>query len=254
MNALTIHGGNAVTMTSLEMVEFINNQRAEGAAELRHDHFMAKVPKVLSDQAPKFLGTSHYVNGAGNKVPRQIYIFPKREACLMAMSYSYDLQAKVFDKMTELEAQVAKPAQPLIAIPQTLHEALRLAADLAEQKENAERQAILLEHKVEELEPKAAALDLISAGSESLTFTQVSKVLGIKLKELTTYMHAQGWIYRQNGSWVTYHQYIKNGYLQYKEAKYTDENTGQKCIVPYCHILPKGLAKLAERFGDKEAA
>jgi hypothetical protein len=31
------------------------------------------------------------------------YRFPKREACLMAMSYSYDMQAKVYDKMTALE-------------------------------------------------------------------------------------------------------------------------------------------------------
>ena len=49
---------------------------------------MAKVPKVLGDLAPKFSGTSFYVNGAGNNVPRAIYIFPKREACLMAMPYS----------------------------------------------------------------------------------------------------------------------------------------------------------------------
>lgn len=73
--------GAAITMTSLELVEFINSQRAPGEAELRHDHFMVKVPKVLGvDLAPKFLGTSFYVNGAGNSVPRAIYRFPKREA------------------------------------------------------------------------------------------------------------------------------------------------------------------------------
>lgn len=60
---------------------------------------MAKVPKVLGDNAPKFSGTQKY----GNNNTRDIYIFPKREACLMAMSYSYELQAMVFDKMTELE-------------------------------------------------------------------------------------------------------------------------------------------------------
>lgn len=93
---------NVVTMSSLEMVEFINSTRKEGEAELRHDHFMAKVPKVLGKAAPKFLGTAFYeVNGARRE--RQIYNFPKREACLMAMSYSYELQARVFDRMTELE-------------------------------------------------------------------------------------------------------------------------------------------------------
>ena len=70
------------------------HQRAQhaqqSAIELRHDHFMAKVPKVLGIDAPKFLGTQTY----GNNNTREVYNFPKREACLMAMSYSYDLQAK----------------------------------------------------------------------------------------------------------------------------------------------------------------
>ena len=44
MNALTNHGGNTVTMTSLELVEFINNQRGEGEAVLAHSDFLKKVP------------------------------------------------------------------------------------------------------------------------------------------------------------------------------------------------------------------
>lgn len=46
-----------VTMTSLELVQFINNQRDAGESELRHDHFMEKVPKVLGEGAPKFRDT-----------------------------------------------------------------------------------------------------------------------------------------------------------------------------------------------------
>lgn len=75
MNAL-IPAVNTVTMTSLELVQFINNQRDEGEAELRHDHFMAKVPKVLGEGAPKFRDT--YINNQnGQTYP--CYRFPKRE-------------------------------------------------------------------------------------------------------------------------------------------------------------------------------
>ncbi len=99
-------GSVAITMTSLELVDFINEQRDTADPELRHDHFMVKVPKVLGEiHAPKFLGTQVY----GNNNTRPIYKLPKREACLMAMSYSYELQAKVFDRMTALETQVAAP-------------------------------------------------------------------------------------------------------------------------------------------------
>ena len=118
----------------------------------------------------------------------------------------------------------------------------------------SEQERLVLEHKVEELAPKAEALDRISAGADTLTLTEAAKVLGIKRNELTVYMHANSWVYRQNGSWLAYDKYIKNGCLQYKEAKYTDDKTGQECIKPYCHILPKGLARLAENFTMKKAA
>lgn len=95
-----IQSCNTVTMSSLEMVEFINSQRGPDESQLRHDHFMDKVLKVLGDAAPKFRGS--YIAKDGSSRP--CYNFPKREACLMAMSYSYDLQAKVFDRMTELES------------------------------------------------------------------------------------------------------------------------------------------------------
>ncbi|WP_439291751.1 MULTISPECIES: Rha family transcriptional regulator [Rahnella] len=105
------------SMSSLEMVDYINAERkakaeAEGMPfpckkyrKLRHDNFMKKVPRVIGDAAPKFLGTGKYLNGTGAEVKCDIYNFPKREACLMAMSYSYELQAGVFDHMTELEMQ-----------------------------------------------------------------------------------------------------------------------------------------------------
>ncbi len=88
------------TMSSVEMVALINATRQDGEAELRHDNFMAKVPKVLGEnEAPKFLGTQKY----GNNIERKIYNLPRREAMLMAMSYSYKLQAAVYDRWQELE-------------------------------------------------------------------------------------------------------------------------------------------------------
>ena len=113
MNAL-ISTVNPVTMTSLELVDYINSQRGEGESELRHDHFMAKVQKVLGEGGvPKFRDT--YTNPQ-NGQQYAIYRFLKREACLMAMSYSYDLQAKVFDRMTALES-AATPTIPNFANP-----------------------------------------------------------------------------------------------------------------------------------------
>lgn len=120
MNAI-VSTVNPVTMTSLELVDYINSQRGEGEATLAHSDFLKKVPQVLGDGAGNFSFTYRDVQ---NK-ERPCYRFPKREACLMAMSYSYELQAKVFDRMSALEAAAA-PALP------SYTEALRQLADQIE--------------------------------------------------------------------------------------------------------------------------
>ncbi len=105
---------DTLTMSSIDLAELCGQ---------RHDNFCAKVPKVLGDAAPKFLGVETFTNGTGGEVQRKVYRFPKREACLMAMSYSYELQAKVFDRMTELEQRAPAPltdAERLLITAQAL--------------------------------------------------------------------------------------------------------------------------------------
>ena len=83
---------NQVTMTSLELVEFINSQREDSASELRHADFLEKVVKVLGlEMSDNF--RSSYIDSMNRQKP--CYRFPKREACLMAMSYSYELQTVI---------------------------------------------------------------------------------------------------------------------------------------------------------------
>ena len=87
MNNLINRNTEAVTMTSLELVEFINSQRGDGEADLAHSDFLKKVLQVLGEKdAGNFSGI--YKDSMNRKKP--CYIFQKREACLMAMSYSYD--------------------------------------------------------------------------------------------------------------------------------------------------------------------
>jgi len=101
-------------MSSLEMVDYINADRKAKAEEegltfpckrytkIQHKHILAKSPKVLGEEhSAKFL--SQYSDSTGRQLP--CYQYPKREACLMAMSYSYELQAKVYDYMEELDRQ-----------------------------------------------------------------------------------------------------------------------------------------------------
>ncbi|SEL64567.1 hypothetical protein [Nitrosovibrio tenuis] len=153
------------TMSSLEMVEFINSQRKQEEPPLRHKNFMAKVSVVLGEEgALKFKHT--YIHPQNDQT-YPCYHFPKREACLMAMSYSYELQAKVFDRMTELESGGKKVVPQ---VPQTLPEALRLAADLAEQ--NAQQAQLLEQQK-----PAVEFVKQYAEAESSKGLSDVAKVL-----------------------------------------------------------------------------
>ncbi len=78
--------------TSLELVELLNALRDESEPRSRHDHFKRKVRGVLGANARKF--EAKYQTKTGE---HSCYVFPRREACLMVMSYGYALQAKMFD-------------------------------------------------------------------------------------------------------------------------------------------------------------
>ena len=191
------------TMTSLELVDFINEQRDAAEPELRHDHFMVKVPKVLGEShAPKFLGTQVY----GNNNTRPIYKLPKREACLMAMSYSYELQAKVFDRMTALETAQA-PALPNFSDPV---EAARAWADAKESEQKAAAQLALAAPKVDFVDKYVLA----STGSKG--FRQVCKLLNVKEPVFRQLLKDKGVMYYLGREWVPHAQHIDAGRFETK--------------------------------------
>lgn len=235
---IALNNSHPVTMSSLEMVEYINSTRKEDEPELRHRDFLAKVPKVLGQGVCEKFRTpyKHPQNGQ----TYYIYRFPKREACLMAMSYSYELQARVYDKMTALEQQVQQ--QP--AIPQTLPDALRLAADLAEQKARAEEALALAA-------PKAAALDRIAAIPEgSLCITDAAKALGKAPKAMFKWLQERQWIYRRPGGshWIAYQHRLQTGVLDHKITTIT-KNDGSEKIIEQVLVTAKGMARLSELMG-----
>lgn len=101
------------TMSSLEIVDVINEERKAEAAPggfsvLRHDNFMAKIEKHPGIQSPKFLGD--YKDEKGRTYP--CYYLPKREAELMVMSESLKVQTRVYDRLAAIEAGTPSRAAP----------------------------------------------------------------------------------------------------------------------------------------------
>lgn len=165
-----IFGGSdaALRMTSQEIADLV---------EKRHDNVKRTI-ETLANQG--VIVRPQIEDEPGNDAmgrPRvtQVYVFTgergKRDSIVVVAQLSPKFTARLVDRWQELESGVA-------ALPKTLPEALRLAADLADQKAKVE-QALAI------AAPKAEALDLISASDDAVTITQASKLLGIKRVVLT---------------------------------------------------------------------
>lgn len=231
-----------VTMSSPDLVDYINAHRKEVTTiekpykELRHDHFMAKVPQVLGEKAaPIFLGTDIYTNGTGGTVQRQIYRFPKREACLMAMSYSYELQAQVFDRMTAMEDALKKPTLNLDD-PAFLRQALLGYTE----------KVIELEHKVQALEPKAQALETIADTTNTYCLRECAKTIGIKESELIKLLIDKKWIYRDSDRKLQPHaQYVLNKVFTNRTSPViTNKNDGKERVFLHMRVTAFGLTRI----------
>lgn len=193
MSIVKFQGGDAVTMTSLELVDFINNYRKEQAdlagfefpceahPELTHANLLAKIPKVLAERSHSF--ECDLPDSYGRS--RRGYRFPKRETCLMAMSYSYELQAAVFDHMTELEQTLAQ--QNAFVLPRTRAEALRLAADLEEQNEVLALENQQQAKKIESLE------HFFMPGETPAQFAK--RLNGVNSLQISAHLLGLGWIW-----------------------------------------------------------
>ncbi|MBI0180238.1 phage antirepressor KilAC domain-containing protein [Commensalibacter sp. W8163] len=122
-------------------------------------------------------------------------------------------------------------------IPQSYPEALRLAADQAEQ--------------INELKPKADGFDRIATADGSLCITDAAKNLQMGPKELFFYLNSHEWIYRRTGNrnWLAYQDKIKQGLLEHKVTE-VSLSDGTSRISEQVRITPKGLTRLSEMFSN----
>lgn len=174
---------------------------------------------------------------------------PATEYCLtldagkhVAMMSGTDKGFEVREYFIQCERRAKLLAKP-VAIPQTLPEALRLAADEAEKRAAAEAQLAIAA-------PKVAALDRIAGADGMLNLTGAAKALQQQPVKFCESLRQLGWIYRRAGgkSNVAYQDKIQAGYLTHKTATVL-RNDGTEKICEQVLVTPKGLTKLAVLIG-----
>jgi len=134
-----------------------------------------------------------------------------------------------------------KKAKALSAtVPQSLPEALRLAADLAEKIEKQDA-------KILELAPKAQFHDKVADASNCHTMEQVAKLIGTGRTRLFNFCYEHGILMRRKRT--PYQQFIERGYFRLIETPYTHPHTGENMLSTKPVVTGKGVTWLAEQFG-----
>lgn len=163
MNALT---NKPVTMSSLEIAELTGKE---------HKNVKRDIENMLDALGKDALSFERIYRDSRNR-PQTEYHLPRREVEILLTGYSIPLRAKVIDRLHELEEQAKGAA---FRVPQSLPEALRLAAELAEKNEQLalENKQLGIENK--EMAPKAVVFDnCVALRQESLaTFVRTLEVI-----------------------------------------------------------------------------
>lgn len=171
--------------------------------------------------------------GDRRSIEYHISLSMAKELCMVERNEK-GKQARLY--FIECEKIAKQKTQP-IAIPQTLPEALRLAADLAEKN-----QKLLEEQKINA--PKVDYCDQIVADNGAMTITKAAKVIGYPPRKFKDYIRQVGWLYA-NADTPMQHV-ITSGYMVLRYAHWTD-NDGNPVEKPYAHITAKGMFALYKR-------
>lgn len=163
--------------------------------------------------------------------------------------------AQTYFAVRTREAEVAQPAMP--AIPQTMSEALRLAADQFDRAELAER-------KVAELAPAAESWNTLATAEGDFLVADAAKILSrdpaIKIGQnrLFTKLGELGWIYRAPGDqkWRTKQAAIETGRISEIPMTHYHPRTGALILdPPQIRVTVKGMEWLHQHLrGERSAA
>lgn len=120
----------------------------------------------------------------------------------------------------------------------------------------AEKRAVVAEQKVEAAQPVIEAFDRIANAEGSMSITEAAKALQCqRIKDLTSWLHAQKWIYRRAGNkdWLAHQDKLRSGLLEHKVAVVPDRLNGGDRVVERVRVTPAGLAHLAKKLGGSSA-
>lgn len=213
---------SVLTMSSREIADLV---------ESRHDSVKRTIERLQDKGLIQLTPMVEVKNHLGQVVTE--YQLIKRDSYVVVAQLSPEFTARLVDRWQELENQ------QMPQIPQTLSEALRLAADQAEQ---IERQSLLLEQQ----RPKVEFVQRYVEAGTTKSLRETAKILRVPERAMIDCLVGDGLLFRQSGNLLPYQKYHVKGLFDVKTGttEYGHNYTQTR-------VTSKGIEYIASRYASE---
>lgn len=226
---------NAITAISAAVLMMSSRQIAEETGK-EHFHVMRDLRALKDQLGPMFKGSIQNWIHPQNGQSYEEFLIDKDTCLTLLLGYDAVARMKVVKRWQELEAQAAP------AVPRTMSQALRLAAEQAEQIE-LQQAALAL------AAPKAEYVDRYVAANGAKGFRQVAKLLGANEHAFRAWLQDEKIMYRLGGEWTAHQCHIDAGRFVVK----TGVAQANEHAFNTTKFTPKGVNWVAGLWGQHQA-
>ena len=213
---------SVLTMSSREIADLV---------ESRHDSVKRTIERLQDKGLIQLTPMVEVKNHLGQVVTE--YKLIKRDTYVVVAQLSPEFTARLVDRWQELENQ------QMPQIPQTLSEALRLAADQAEQ---IERQNLLLEQQ----RPKVEFVQRYVEAGTTKSLRETAKILRVPERAMIDCLVDDGLLFRQSGNLLPYQKYHAKGLFDVKTG-----TTEHGHNYTQTRVTSKGIEYIASRYASE---
>lgn len=218
-------------MSSLEIARITGKE---------HAHVMRDIRNVLEEAGiglSKF--GSSYRNAQNKEQP--CFLLPRRECDLVVSGYSVKYRLAIIDRWHELEAKQS------FEVPQTLSDALRLAADLNDK-------LLIQQEQLAIAAPKVEFYDTVTESGTVCSMAVAAQVANLPFGRNTLFVKL-----RERGVLISSgerynlpkQEYIERGYFTVKENNFEHPTTGETIIKFTTYVCQRGIDWLIRTFGTR---
>ena len=213
---------SVLTMSSREIADLV---------ESRHDSVKRTIERLQDKGLIQLTPMVEVKNHLGQIVTE--YQLIKRDTYVVVAQLSPEFTARLVDRWQELENQ------QMPQIPQTLSEALRLAADQAEQ---IERQNLLIEQQ----RPKVEFVQRYVEAGTTKSLRETAKILKVPERAMIDCLVGDGLLFRQSGNLLPYQKYHAKGLFDVKTG-----TTEHGHNYTQTRVTSKGIEYIASRYASE---